>query len=555
MADYSGESGLLPCESCDMVFRSWALLSTHTKRFCIGRLTPEIMAQEQSRSDQESSTSAPKRLSEETAGSPGERLRTLQGTRLRRLEETEAQRRALELRGEELKRRLRSVAGPKGLPRPFVLERELREFREEASRTRGALQTLGARVQALQPQPTRPQDLRRVVDFYCLPLRSNPEMLASEIRVLREAYVRGGGRDPEILDKILQLQVEASALELLRSQNCKEKASAASEEVLMVEAENRFLEAEILALQRQKIPSLSPWEPRDLLRHLSRRCNNSLLPPPVAPTMPQLTSSSKVQNFDDTSKAILNGTMTRNLGQDLHFLLPASDIVGSAPYDPGAGLVIFYDFLRGLEASWIWVQLTTSLARDGQDTGGTTALPPALCLPPPSAPGSMGNYAILASRQPVPRLPPSPLVSLICELQAWQGVTWAPQPKAWTSLLLFDQDLRVLSGRWRLPLRVPPLNTSLSLAQMNEIPQAGQAELFLRLVNARDADAQTLAEINPASVHEYQYPPMVSSSSSLESSFFTHSSGFVDPRPPTEEVFVSVKDKNKHESSPVLTNF
>lgn len=27
----------------------------------------------------------------------------------------------------------------------------------------------------------------------------------------------------------------------------------------MVEAENRFLEAEILALQRQKIPSLSPW--------------------------------------------------------------------------------------------------------------------------------------------------------------------------------------------------------------------------------------------------------------------------------------------------------
>lgn len=129
------------------------------------------------------------------------------------------------------------------------------------------------------------------------------------------------------------------------------------------------------------------------------------------------------------------------------------------------------------------------------------------------------------------RLPPSPLVSLICELQAWQRVTQAPQPKAWASLLLFDQDLRVLSGRWRLPLRVSP-NTSLSLAQMNEFPQvsiegkdwvyfkipmechflcqAGQAELFLRLVNARDTDAQTLTEINQASAHEYQYPPMVS---------------------------------------------
>lgn len=149
----------------------------------------------------------------------------------------------------------------------------------------------------------------------------------------------------------------------------------------------------------------------------------------------------------------------------------------------------------------------TSLARNGQDTGGTTALPPALCLPQPSAPGPMGNCAILASKQPVPRLPPSPLVSLICELQAWHGVTWAPQPKAWASLLLFDQDLRVLRGRWRLPLRVYP-NTSLSLAQRNEIPQV--------------------------------------SSSSVESSFFTHSSAFADPPPPTEEAFVSVKDKNEH---------
>lgn len=66
-----------------------------------------------------------------------------------------------------------------------------------------------------------------------------------------------------------------------------------------------------------------------------------------------------------------------------------------------AGLVIFYDFLRGLEASWVWVQLMTRLTQDGQNTGGTTALPPALCLP--SAPGPMGNCAILGSRQPVPR--------------------------------------------------------------------------------------------------------------------------------------------------------
>lgn len=40
-------------------------------------------------------------------------------------------------------------------------------------------------------------------------------------------------------------------------------------------------------------------------------------------------------------------------------------------------------------------------------------------------------------------------------------------------------------------------------------PQVGQTELFLRLVNARDAGVQTLAEINPASAHEYEYLPPV----------------------------------------------
>uniref|UniRef100_A0A8C3WHS2 Coiled-coil domain-containing protein 17 n=1 Tax=Catagonus wagneri TaxID=51154 RepID=A0A8C3WHS2_9CETA len=41
MASNSREPGLLPCGSCDMVFHSWALLATHTQRFCIGRLTRE----------------------------------------------------------------------------------------------------------------------------------------------------------------------------------------------------------------------------------------------------------------------------------------------------------------------------------------------------------------------------------------------------------------------------------------------------------------------------------------------------------------------------------
>uniref|UniRef100_A0A0D9S7F6 Coiled-coil domain containing 17 n=1 Tax=Chlorocebus sabaeus TaxID=60711 RepID=A0A0D9S7F6_CHLSB len=600
MDSHSGEPALLPCGTCDMVFRSSALLATHTQRFCIGHPTQEktlgaqasvatepqgaaVVPQDlQGLPDQQASKSALKRLTEEVqwlrlslqemrpwitevprvlagswtrsearpqspmseaVGSPSERLRALFRTRARRVAETEAQSWALQRRGQELSRRLQGVACTRGgMSRLFGLEQEIRELRTEAGRTRGALEVLEARIQELQAEPGNPLSSGREAKLYSPVLKANPGTLAAKIGALREAYIRDGGRDPGVLGQIWQLQVEASALELQRSQTRRGRAGATSGELPVVEAENRRLEAEILALQMQR--SQAALGPRDLpllwgasLQPKGRR-DPPLLSPPVAPPLPPLPP---LPGFMEPQ---LPGTMTRNLGLDPHFLLPTSDVLGPAPYDPGAGLVIFYDFLRGLEASWIWVQLRTGLARDGQDTGGTTALPPAICLPPPPAPGPMGNCAILASRQPVPRLPPSPSVSLVCELQVWQGLAWAraPQPKAWVSLGLFDQDQRVLSGRWRLPLRALPLDPSLSLRQLNGIPQAGQAELFLRLVNARDAAVQTLAEINPASAHEYQYPPPVSSTSSSEANFLTPTAGFADPPPRTEEPLSGVKD-------------
>uniref|UniRef100_A0A673TIR7 Coiled-coil domain containing 17 n=1 Tax=Suricata suricatta TaxID=37032 RepID=A0A673TIR7_SURSU len=543
MASYSGEPGLLSCGSCDMVFRSWALLATHTQRFCIGRLTQEVVPQErQGLSDQEAGKLALKKLTEEVqrlwlylqemrpwitevprrsegrcealtqsptpeaAGSPGERLRALQGTHAKRVVETKAQSLALERRSEELGQQLQGLAQTRGGISCLIgLERELRELRAEAGRTRGALEVLGAHVQQLQPQSGTGLNPLREVELYCPVRQTNPGTLAAEIGALREAYVRGGGRDPGVLAQICQLQVEASALELRRLQTRRGPR------------------------ELRPVANSSP--------SLRRKEDPPHLPPRVAPPLPPIPHPTGVLLSGTEEAPQLPGTMTRNLGLDAHFLLPTSDVLGPAPYDPGAGLVIFYDFLRGLEASWIWVQLLTGLTRDGQDTGGATALPPALCLPPPPAPGPMGNCAILASRQPVPRLPPSPSVSLVCELQAWQGLAWArtPQPKAWTSLVLFDRDQRVLSGRWRLPLRVLPLNTRLSLGQLNGIPQVGQAELFLRLVNARDAGVQTLAEINPASAQEYQYPPPMSSSPSAEASSLAPKASFVDPPPPTEE--------------------
>ncbi|CAK6441016.1 unnamed protein product [Pipistrellus nathusii] len=598
MASHSGEPGLLPCGSCDMVFRSWALLATHAQRFCIGRLTREVtlgarpskaseapgpMVVSQGHQDfpeQEAGKSALRKLTEEVqglrlyleemqprmtaiprqsvenastqgpssaaAGSPSERLRALQRTHTVRVAETEAQSLALQLRGEELNRRLQGLARSRGDgSRLLGLERELAELRAEAGRARGALQVLGTRVQQLQTEPRTGPDSLQGAELCWPVLQSNPGTLAAEIGALREAYIQGGGRDPGVLGQIWQLQVETYALELRRSRPRRgRRAGSTSGKLLAVETENRRLEAEILALQMQRGAGRAPWGSREaqFVANPSSRLRREeppCLPPPVAPPLPPpLPHSAGALFLGGTGKTPqLPGATTRNLGLGPHFVLPTLDVLGPAPYDPGAGLVIFYDFLRGLEASWTWVQLMTVLARDGQDTGGTTALPPALCLPPPPAPGPTGNCAILASRQPVPRLLPSPSLSLLCELQAWQGLAGAraPHPKAWTSLALFDRDQRVLSGRWRLPLRVLPRDPSLSLGQLNGIPQAGQAELFLRLVNARDADVQTLAEINPASAHEYQYPPPVPSSASLEANSLVPTAGFVDPPPPGEE--------------------
>lgn len=42
MASSTKEPGLLPCRSCDMVFRSRTLLAAHTQRFCIGHLSREV---------------------------------------------------------------------------------------------------------------------------------------------------------------------------------------------------------------------------------------------------------------------------------------------------------------------------------------------------------------------------------------------------------------------------------------------------------------------------------------------------------------------------------
>lgn len=90
------------------------------------------------------------------------------------------------------------------------------------------------------------------------------------------------------------------------------RTGAASGELLVVEAENRRLEAEILALQMQRSLGLCqvPWGPGEVGRlssprpHPKERREPAFLPLPVAPPLPPLPGSTAIQLLGGTGKAV-----------------------------------------------------------------------------------------------------------------------------------------------------------------------------------------------------------------------------------------------------------
>ncbi|XP_074120751.1 coiled-coil domain-containing protein 17 [Sminthopsis crassicaudata] len=666
-----GAPASFPCSACDMVFPSRMLRDSHAHRFCIGHLTPGLpegpresraprrKVQSQQPEDPvethkraldqgETSGDTLKRLTDEVQrlrvslqamaspqkGAAGSRAH-LEALHARRLAEIGARTRRLEKHREEIRQQLGEVAG--GNAGPGVLGQVMLAIQAQETRTQQALDSLGERVDKLQArtQPDLPVGKEGGGPLLGpLALPASQGVLASEIRALQTSYLQAGGRDPGVLTQIWELHLEAALLEGRTGQKQGKVAAgrrAPDTQLQALEAINRHLETEILALQAQRGPrrarqgflhvprgpgpgqipdspriglggggaaclhnlSLAasvgpvsprrtrprclgtsrpirapgavarrmpgadsgPWdpaflpsgprEPQEGLGLLRRgRGGSARLPPPVAPPLPPPAPGLP---GDPPMPGLMESP--GGPGQSRQ-LLPPPEVLGPAPYDPGAGFAIFYDFLLGLEPAWSQVQLVAALARAGQESGAGTALPSRPCLPLPPTPGApLGHCAVLAARQPVPRLPPSPAVTLVTELQAW-GL-WdggrEPRPQAWTSLPLFDREHRVLSGRWRLPLRVLPRAPGLDPRQLNAIPQAGHTELYLRIANARDAEIQALARIDPTQSREYRYLPTVSHSASVEDYLHPHflgppsllpslslPDGFNDPPPAPE---------------------
>ncbi|KAL4617245.1 coiled-coil domain-containing protein 17 [Arapaima gigas] len=404
--------------------------------------------------------------------------------------------------------------------------------------------------------------------------------LSSEISALRLSYLQSGGNDHLILAHFEDLLNEALEVEMhngkkthtqphhsdtgkfcqLCTASClsslcdarychfcflsvggKERGKIQlNRDVIAAELENRRLEADIMKIQQRKwrnsrfsrmtcnTPKQSIFFPytfllgqpvehnmkpfrmnRELLRqeelemnHLRQQMKANTMPPPVS-TLPPLEDI----RFH-----------TPTLGEHFHGF---SNDLGPAPYDPVAGFVVFYDFLLGLPPLCRVCRLVVRLYAGEQEMGSPGPLPVVYCEPTSLSQHvpkrRKGNLVTFATKQAVPRVLPSPAVSLVLELQASEGYDQFGEEvkrlvsRGWVKLDIFDRHNRVISGNWKVPVRVPPIRPSMTMGELNTVPQLDSAELYLRVVNFRDAEVQSSIPVSISYRNEqlYKYPPPV----------------------------------------------
>ncbi|KAH9523455.1 hypothetical protein Btru_040051 [Bulinus truncatus] len=179
-----------------------------------------------------------------------------------------------------------------------------------------------------------------------------------------------------------------------------------------------------------------------------------------------------------------------------------------------AGFCIFYDFVLNLDPRITAVRLIVGLHNLQAKMGEPTILP--LVYTEPStrqAAYSLVN-AVIGARQPVPRCPPEPDLGIVVELQAAGSAPGSEHDqtrlitRAWTKIPLFDSQDRLMTGRHRLPFRAVPLKPYIPMHELNAIPQYGEAELYYRIVNMRDAQSQSMATIAATNQDMYQVAPV-----------------------------------------------
>nr|XP_015210948.1 PREDICTED: coiled-coil domain-containing protein 17 [Lepisosteus oculatus] len=512
-----------------------------------------------------------------------ERVREVAETHGRHLADIQARNHELELQREEIQQRLSELSAKDSAA--GHIEGMLQELRAQEERNEWALHELREQIEALhgqqgtkaappQAETTNPiilqgkKEQHQHISFDFIASGDGP--LSTQIRALRLAYMQSGGADPAILAQMHDLQAEAHTLERAgpkaehrqKKRRGEFRPQGLDSELLAVERENQRLEEEILRLQLNRERrgeeeatgaallemqgehvrqvAAVQREIESLRRDLERapRCGGPPPPPPPPPLLLPPTLRAPGRLGHPLAPPVTEAARPQTPLIGTHVLDPL-EALGPAPYDPEAGFVIFYDFILGLEPTLRMARLVVGLYSGGQKMGRPSPLPVVYCEAGGALPyvtgGHQGNIATLSVKQPVPRVHPSPSINLVVELQAAGGFNAYGQEvhrllsRGWARLDLFDQHNRVLSGFWKVPFRALPL---------------GGAELYLRVVNARDGDVQALARIDPGYASQYKYPSLVAirpvahveSPPTVLTSFHPSANHYLSLPPPTDHV-------------------
>ncbi|XP_077331526.1 coiled-coil domain-containing protein 17-like isoform X2 [Lithobates pipiens] len=372
--------------------------------------------------------------------------------------------------------------------------------------------------------------------------------LSSEISALRMTYLQNGGNDQMILAHLQDLLTEAQLIEQKEkhAQSIRKKNKQGhgtmkwhlNEKLITLEIENQQLEDELfkLQLQRQKNNRIPKTTNGDFASNFEKGLKfPRFMKEPTTQNIKTLNAELEVLKKELEIQKIKRRLKTSghrakpqmNTAIPLELNKPNSPDLAKqyfnfshglepAPYDPIAGFVVFYDYLLGIDPSYRVCRAVVSLCSGGQEMGNPSALPPIYCEAALSKfhDNKKQNIAMLATKQAVPRVRPSPNISLIIELQASGGYDPYGQevsrliPRGWVKVDIFDFQNRVISGQWKVPIRTLPVKPSLTSGALNGVPQLENAELYFRLVNAKDADIQSTYPIDINNSVFYKYPPM-----------------------------------------------
>ncbi|CAF1256688.1 unnamed protein product [Adineta steineri] len=195
--------------------------------------------------------------------------------------------------------------------------------------------------------------------------------------------------------------------------------------------------------------------------------------------------------------------------QDKPYLI-GNDTLTTPPYDPIDGFVIFFDFIANLPQTFDRVRLITSLHHEQTGLGEPSQLDSCRCeLSADDISNTTMRTAYIATKQPVPRCPAQQALKLVIEVQSTLIATpnESFHTASWAKMPIFDYKNRLLVGRWKTPLKSLPIQHDERLSIINTYSNFGNAELYYRLVNVRDAADYSNSALIPKSRELYNYPP------------------------------------------------